>query len=83
MPMTAHCCLDLLGELVQPESSPRWFGRFYSAQVFNGDYLEVARVTQRTLENMYERHPERFSSGRPIVQMPPTEVCIKPGSGGC
>lgn len=129
MPMTAHCYLDLLGELAitashsrprvsndnamsesqfktmkyQPdyprrfdsydhamrwcEDYVRWYNQdhhhsslagFTPQQVFTGEYLEVARVRQSALDDMYDRHPERFSKGRPTVQMPPTEVCINP-----
>ncbi|MCB1621783.1 MAG: integrase core domain-containing protein [Thiothrix sp.] len=129
MPMTAHCYLDLLGELVitashsrprvsndnamsesqfktmkyQPdyprrfdsydhamrwcEDYVRWYNQdhhhsslagFTPQQVFTGEYLEVAQVRQMALDAMYDRHSERFSKGRPTVQMPPTEVCINP-----
>lgn len=27
---------------------------------------------------MYNRHPERYTKGRPTVHMPPSEVCINP-----
>lgn len=129
MPMTAHCYLDLLGELAitashsrprvsndnamsesqfktmkyQPdyprrfdnyEHAMRWceeyvnwynqahhhssLGGFTPHQVFTGEHLNVAKLRQKALEHMYESHPERFSKGRPTVEMPPVEVCINP-----
>ena len=51
---------------------------FTPSQVFNGDYLSIATVRQSALDDAYARHPERFSHGRPIVHMPPTEVYINP-----
>lgn len=129
VPMTAHCYLDLLGELAitashsrprvsndnamsesqfktmkyQPDypcrfdnygHALRWcddYTQWYSHQhhhsalagftpyqVFSGEYLEIAQVRQAALDAMYERHPERFTQGRPTVQMPPIEVCINP-----
>ena len=129
VPMTAHCYLDLLGELAitashsrprvsndnamsesqfktmkyQPDYPRRfdsyehamqwcddyvtWYNdshhhssiaNFTPSQVFNGDYLSIATVRQSALDDAYARHPERFSHGRPIVHMPPTEVYINP-----
>lgn len=129
VPMTAHCYLDLLGELAitashsrprvsndnamsesqfktmkyQPDYPRRfdnyghalrwcddytqWYSHqhhhsalagFTPYQVFSGEYLEIAQVRQAALDAMYERHPERFTQGRPTVQMPPIEVCINP-----
>ncbi|MFM5068827.1 transposase [Aeromonas veronii] len=129
MPMTAHCYLDLLGELAitashcrprvsndnamsesqfktmkyQPdypcrfenyEHAMRWceeyvywynqyhhhssLGGFTPHQVFSGEYLNVAKLRQEVLDDVYQSHPERFSKGRPIVGMPPATVCINP-----
>ena len=39
-------------------------------QVFTDRYHEVAVQKQRVLDGRYERHPERFVRGRPIVPMP-------------
>ena len=129
VPMTAHCYLDLLGELAitashsrprvsndnamseaqfktmkyQPDYPRRfesydhamrwcedyvqWYnhdhhhsslGGFTPYQVFSGDYVGLAKTKQSALNSMYERHPERFSNGRPKVQMPATEVLINP-----
>ena len=52
--------------------------RFTPYQVFSGDYVGLAKSKQSALNSMYERHPERFSNGRPKVQMPATEVLINP-----
>ena len=129
VPMTAHCYLDLLGELAitashsrprvsndnamsesqfktmkyQPDYPRRfdnyghalrwcddyvqWYSHqhhhsalagFTPHQVFSGEYRQIAQVRQAALDAMYERHPERFTQGRPTVQMPPVEVCINP-----
>ncbi len=128
-PMTAHCYLDLLGELAvtashsrprvsndnafseaqfktmkyQPDYPRRfdnyqhamlwcedyvsWYnndhhhsalGGFTPQQVFTGQHVEIAKVRQATLDEAFAKHPERFSRGRPTVQMPPQEVCINP-----
>jgi len=129
MPMTAHCYLDLLGELAitashsrprvsndnamsesqfktmkyQPDYPRRfddyqhamgwceeyvaWYNQahhhsalagFTPYQVVSGEYLGLAKVRQQALDEMYERHPERFCQGRPTRSMPPAEVCINP-----
>lgn len=128
-PMTAHCYLDLLGELAvtashsrprvsndnafseaqfktlkyQPDYPRRfddyphamrwcedyvaWYNNdhhhsglagFTPQQVFTGQYLEVAKIRQTALDEAFDKHPQRFTKGRPIVQMPPSEVCINP-----
>lgn len=51
---------------------------FTPHQVFHGEYLGIAKVRQQALDEMYERHPERFSQGRPSISMPPAKVCINP-----
>ena len=51
---------------------------FTPEQVFTGRYHEVAVQKQRVLDGRYERHPERFVRGRPIVPMPPETVAINP-----
>lgn len=51
---------------------------FTPHQVFSREHLEIAIVRQSALDDAYARHPERFSKGRPIVKMPPTEVTINP-----
>lgn len=51
---------------------------FTPRQVFNGEHLEIAKIRQKALDDAYACHPERFSKGCPVVQMPPTEVCINP-----
>jgi transposase InsO family protein len=51
---------------------------FTPYQVLSGEHLAIAIVRQRALDEAYARHPERFSKGRPIVKMPPAEVCINP-----
>lgn len=129
VPMTAHCYLDLLGELAitashsrprvsndnamseaqfktlkyQPDYPRRfdsydhamrwcedyvqWYNHqhhhsslagFTPHQVFSGEYQSLAKTKQAALDAMYNRHPERFTRGRPIAQMPPSEVCINP-----
>jgi hypothetical protein len=51
---------------------------FTPHQVFSGDYRDIAKTKQAALDGVYHRHPERFTKGRPVVQMPPSEVCINP-----
>ena len=133
VPMTAHCYLDLLGELAitashsrprvsndnamsesqfktmkyQPDYPRRftsydhamrwcedyvqWYNHdhhhsslagFTPQQVFSGEYLEIIKVRQFALDRMFKLHPERFTKGRPIAQMPPAEVCINPIPAG-
>lgn len=128
-PMTAHCYLDLLGELAitashsrprvsndnamseaqfktlkyQPDYPRRfesydhamrwcddyvdWYNNdhhhsslagFTPAQVFNGSYIEIAVTRQKAFDAAFDKHPERFSKGRPLVKFPPQEVCINP-----
>ncbi|WP_044413110.1 IS3 family transposase [Thiomicrospira microaerophila] len=128
-PMTAHCYLDLLGELAvtashsrprvsndnpmseaqfktlkyQPDyprrfdnydHAMRWcqdyvtwynYEHHHSAlagftpyQVFNGEVQDIAKIRQEALDAAFERNPERFSKGRPMVKLPPNEVFINP-----
>lgn len=51
---------------------------FTPEQVFTGEYLNLAKVRQAALDKAYNKHPERFSKGRPIVKLPPKEVAINP-----
>ncbi len=51
---------------------------FTPEQVFTGRYRDVAVQKQRVLDERYERHPERFVRGRPMVPLPPEAVCINP-----
>jgi transposase InsO family protein len=51
---------------------------FTPADVFFGRVDEVAAARQRTLDDAYERHPERFVRGRPLVRRPPAIVAINP-----
>ncbi|WP_179888130.1 DDE-type integrase/transposase/recombinase [Marinobacter sp. LV10R520-4] len=51
---------------------------FTPAQVFTGQYVDIARVRQGALNEAFAAHPERFSQGRPLVKLPPQEVTINP-----
>lgn len=51
---------------------------FTPEQVFTGRYHEVAKDKQRALDKRYQKNPERFVMGRPLVTMPPTTVAINP-----
>ena len=51
---------------------------FTPAQVFTGQYVDIARVRQGALNDAFAAHPERFSQGRPLVKLPPREVAINP-----
>jgi putative transposase len=131
-PMTAHCYLNLLGELAitashsrprvsndnpmsesqfktlkqQPDyprrfqsqdHAQRWCADYFDwynnhhhhsalagftpVQVFTGTHVAVASERQAALDAMYDKHPERFTKGRPVVAMPPTDVFINPVVG--
>ncbi len=43
---------------------------FTPEQVFTERYRDVAVQKQRILDERYERHPERFVRGRPMVPLP-------------
>jgi putative transposase len=47
---------------------------FTSAQVFTGQYVDIARVRQDALNEAFAAHPERFSRGRPLVCVFQTKV---------
>ena len=51
---------------------------FTPADVFFGRVDELAEVRQTALDAAYERTPERFVRGRPLVARPPAEVYINP-----
>jgi putative transposase len=52
---------------------------FYSpTQVFTGQWREIAKVRQATLDAQYQRHPERFVKGLPRAAVPPSAVFINP-----
>ena len=51
---------------------------FTPEQVFTGRYQDVAKQKQRALDERYQRNPERFVRGRPLVPMPPRTVAINP-----
>ena len=51
---------------------------FTPEQVFTGRYRTVALDKQSALDAHYQRHPERFVRGRPLVAMPPESVAINP-----
>ena len=38
----------------------------------------MAKQKQRALDDRYQRNPERFVRGRPLVPMPPRTVAINP-----
>jgi putative transposase len=48
------------------------------AQVFTGQWKEVAAIKQRTMDAAYLAHPERFVAGPPVVKSPPKIVTINP-----
>ncbi|HHI94522.1 MAG TPA: hypothetical protein ENK04_13590, partial [Gammaproteobacteria bacterium] len=45
---------------------------------FTGSYREVAQQKQQALDVRFEKNPERFVKGRPIVKLPPAFVAINP-----
>jgi putative transposase len=46
--------------------------------VLTGAYPEVAVTKQAALDLRYVQNPGRFVRGRPIVELPPSEVAINP-----
>jgi len=51
---------------------------FTPQQVFTGEYQLLAKRQQAVLDEAYQRHPERFVQGPPVVKMPPEHVYINP-----
>ncbi len=51
---------------------------FTPAQVFTGQYLELATLKQQAPDDRYARNAERFVKGRPTVNIPPEFVAINP-----
>ena len=51
---------------------------FTPAQVFTGQYLEIAEQKQRVLDDRYALYPERFVRGKSTVPLPPKSVAINP-----
>lgn len=51
---------------------------FTPYQVFSDQVQQIAQVRQQALDAAYQRHPERFSKGKPTVALPPKEVFINP-----
>lgn len=49
---------------------------FTPAQVFTGDYRDLAAQRQRVLDGYHRANPERFVSGRPAVKLPSQAVYI-------
>ncbi len=46
--------------------------------VFMGHVESIAKRRQQALDGAFERHPERFVTGRPIAARPPERVMINP-----
>jgi putative transposase len=53
---------------------------FTPEQVFTGRHRDIAEQKQQVLDARYQRNPERFVKGRPLVKMPPDYVAINPVS---
>lgn len=51
---------------------------FTPAQVFTGQYQNVAKKKQSALDNYYQNHPERFVHGKPKTKLPAQAVHINP-----
>lgn len=51
---------------------------FTPDQVFTGEYIHLATIRQKALDEAYQTHPERFIKGSPTVKMPSKIVCINP-----
>lgn len=51
---------------------------FTPQQVYMGHVEAVAARRQRALDHAYQRHPERFVAGPPLVRRPPARVMLNP-----
>ena len=51
---------------------------FTPEQVFTGEYIHLAGMRQKALDQAYTAHPDRFIKGPPTVLMPSDNVCINP-----
>ena len=51
---------------------------FTPQQVFTGEYQHLRVERQRIMDAAFEKHPERFTKGRPCVKEPPKVVYINP-----
>ena len=51
---------------------------FTPAQVYTGEYREIATQKQHALDIAYENHKERFVKGAPKISMPDEIVYINP-----
>ena len=85
---------DYPGKFMSPVHARRWCGEYFDwynfdhhhsglsgytpAQVFTGDYQQVARKKQQALKKGYQKNPERFVKGRPMISVPPSTVAINP-----
>jgi hypothetical protein len=46
--------------------------------VFTGQYEAVHAERQKGLDDLHEKHLERFVAGRPLAARPPSEAAINP-----
>lgn len=51
---------------------------FTPDEVYSGSHVTLGISRQRTLDDAYARHPERWINGPPILPRPPAMVCINP-----
>lgn len=51
---------------------------FTPDEVYSGSHVALAHRRQRTLDDAYARHPDRWINGPPILPHPPSKVCINP-----
>lgn len=72
-----HWCQDYVSWYNEQHHHSALAG-FTPQQVFTGEYLTLAQQRQAVLDAAFAQHPERFVKGRPLVAMPPQEVCINP-----
>jgi putative transposase len=54
------------------------FEGYTPEQVFTGRYEVVHADRQKGLDDLHEKHLERFVAGRPLAARPPSEVAINP-----
>lgn len=91
---TAKYQPDYPGRFDSSAHAQRWFDSYFEwynfkhhhsalagftpAQVFTGQQHQVAATRQAALDEMYQKHPERFVAGPPRTSMPPSVVAINP-----
>lgn len=90
---TLKYCPDYPGRFANADDARAWVGKFVSAyhdrahqglrlyspaEVFHGKVDAVQAIRQKTLDEHYAAHPERYPKGPPKAHRPPAKVTINP-----